>query len=137
MGVFSRLNRKAEKVNKLLFLRKNLILLKKIDEKTVDQTSSTEMKRKIAEQSSFTLSHSNQEQFKRSTAIKKFKMGEEDDMVFQEPKLEPFFLSFANRNRNCGSGYFLEPLGSTLNTISSNNCSFLQFNLFVTIPFKR
>jgi hypothetical protein len=91
-------------------------------EKTVDQTVSTEMKRKIAEQSSFTLSHSNQEQFKWPTAIKKFKMGEEDDMIFQETKLEPSFLSFANRN--CSSGYFSEPLGSTLNTISSNKTQF-------------
>jgi hypothetical protein len=31
--VFSRLNRKAEKVNKLLLLQEKLILLKNIDEK--------------------------------------------------------------------------------------------------------
>jgi hypothetical protein len=69
-----------EKRNKLLLLQKNVILLKNIDEKTVDQTASTEMKRKMAEQSSFTVSQSNQEQFIRSTAVKKFKMGENDEV---------------------------------------------------------
>jgi len=40
------------------------------------------MKRKIAEQSSCSVSHSNQEQLIRPTSIKKFKMSEEDDISF-------------------------------------------------------
>jgi len=75
--IFLRLNRKAEKVNKLLFLQEKLILLKNMDEKIFDQTALTEMKSKMAEQSSFTVSHSNQEQFILPTTLKKFKMGED------------------------------------------------------------
>jgi hypothetical protein len=58
-------------------LQEKLILLKNMDKKIVDQTALTEMKSKMAEQLSFTVSHSNQEQFMLPTTIKKFKMGEE------------------------------------------------------------
>jgi hypothetical protein len=50
--------------------------------KTVDQTASNEMKRKMGEQSSFTVLYRNQEKFIRPTTIKKFQMSKEDDIVF-------------------------------------------------------
>ena len=72
----------TEKVNKLLFLQKNLTLLKKFDEKTTDEAAATETKRKMAEQPSSTVSFRNQEQLIATTVTKKLKTAKEDDIVF-------------------------------------------------------
>ncbi|CAF4682803.1 unnamed protein product, partial [Rotaria sp. Silwood2] len=65
----------ADKINKLLFLQKNLTLLKSFDKKTSIETNTNEMKRKMVEQSSSTIFNANQEQ-SIATTTKKFKMNE-------------------------------------------------------------
>ncbi|CAF3172584.1 unnamed protein product [Rotaria sp. Silwood2] len=65
----------ADKINKLLFLQKNLTLLKSFDKKTSIETNTNEMKRKMVEQSSSTIFNTNQEQ-SIATTTKKFKMNE-------------------------------------------------------------
>jgi hypothetical protein len=70
----------AEKVNKLLFLQKNLALLKSFDEQ-IDGVDTNEKTRKIDEQSTSTISSRNQGQSNPTRTTKKFKMGNEDDIV--------------------------------------------------------
>ncbi|CAF4717637.1 unnamed protein product, partial [Rotaria sp. Silwood2] len=65
----------ADKINKLLFLQKNLTLLKSFDKKPSIEANTNEMKRKMVEQSSSTIFNANQEQ-SITTTTKKFKMNE-------------------------------------------------------------
>ncbi|CAF4082991.1 unnamed protein product [Rotaria sp. Silwood2] len=65
----------ADKINKLLFLQKNLTLLKSFDKKTSIEANTNEMKRKMVEKSSPTIFNANQEQ-SITTTTKKFKMNE-------------------------------------------------------------
>ena len=74
----------AEKINKLLFLQKNLTVLKQILKQPVNEAIVTAMKRKTILQSSCTTTHDNQEQLINTIATKKFKTYEEDEIVFCE-----------------------------------------------------
>jgi hypothetical protein len=80
----------AEKVNKLLFLKKNLKLWKKIGEPSVHKACVTEMKRKMIEESSRTHSCANQEQLLTTTVTKKFKIVEEDSILFCDDDKENY-----------------------------------------------
>jgi hypothetical protein len=77
----------AEKVNKLLFLQKNLNLLEQIVKQSAKEAAATAIKRKMTAQSSCTTSYDNQEQLITTTVTKKFKMNE-DDIVFCESDQE-------------------------------------------------
>ncbi|CAF0799476.1 unnamed protein product [Adineta steineri] len=71
----------AEKVNKLLFLQKNLELLKSFDRNKLNEENIDEKKRKISQESSSIMSNQNDEQSIITTTSKKFKMGNEVDIV--------------------------------------------------------
>ncbi|CAF0877146.1 unnamed protein product [Rotaria sordida] len=67
----------AEKINKLLFLQKNLTLLKSFDKKKSIEGNTDEVKRKMIEQPSSTISNVNEGQ-SITTITKKFKTNEDD-----------------------------------------------------------
>jgi len=71
----------AEKINKLLFLQKNLVLLKSFDENQINEVHTIETKRRIGGQLSSTISCRNEEE-PVTTTTKKFKVDDEDDIVF-------------------------------------------------------
>ncbi|CAF5054650.1 unnamed protein product, partial [Rotaria magnacalcarata] len=72
----------TEKINKLLFLQKNLTQLKQFDKKIDNVASTTDTKRKVThhDKKSTEISSHNQEQFRTSTTAKKLKIDEDDDI---------------------------------------------------------
>ncbi|CAF3243261.1 unnamed protein product [Rotaria sp. Silwood2] len=74
----------TEKINKLLFLQKNLNLLKQIAKQLVNEAAVTATKRKMVLQPSCTSSYDNQEELITTTSTKKLKLNEEDDIIFCE-----------------------------------------------------
>ncbi|CAF1366193.1 unnamed protein product [Rotaria sordida] len=80
----------AEKINKLLFLKKNLMLLKAFDKKSVIEATATDTKRKITDpdKKSTDMSLQNQKQFRTSTTAKKLKKDEEDDIVIWDDDVQ-------------------------------------------------
>jgi len=69
----------TEKVNKLLFLQKNLLILKSFDKQAVNEVVDVQLKRKTAEPSSSTSSQ-NEEQV-MTVVTKKIKRVEQDNIV--------------------------------------------------------
>ncbi|CAF3306848.1 unnamed protein product [Rotaria socialis] len=79
----------AEKVNELLFLQKILNLLKQICKpQVVNETASTETKRKINFESSCSTSCDDQEQLATTTVKKKPKVNEENGILCSEDDKE-------------------------------------------------
>ncbi|CAF2573675.1 unnamed protein product [Rotaria sp. Silwood2] len=74
----------TEKINKLLFLQKNLNLLKEIAKQPVNEAAVTVTKRKMVLQSSCTSLYDNQEELITITSTKKLKLNEKDDIIFCE-----------------------------------------------------
>ncbi|CAF0927295.1 unnamed protein product [Rotaria sp. Silwood1] len=74
----------TEKINKLLFLQKNLNLLKQIAKQPVNEAAVTATKRKMVLQPPCTNSYDNQEELITTTSTKKLKVNEEDDIIFCE-----------------------------------------------------
>ncbi len=77
----------AERVNKLLFLQKNLRLLKEIAEQSGKELSETQTKRKKTTPAPSS-SHDNHNQFTTTTIAKKFKLNEENDGFFSNSDSE-------------------------------------------------
>ena len=72
----------TEKINKLLFLQKNLSMLKSFDKTSVIEVVDTQLKRKTAESSSSTAT-SIEDQEQMTTVIqKKIKLVEQDDIFY-------------------------------------------------------
>ncbi len=69
----------GEKINKLLFLQKNLTVLNQIHKQPVNEAIATAVKRKTIIQSSCTTAHDHQEQLITTVATKKFKTNEEEE----------------------------------------------------------
>jgi hypothetical protein len=63
----------AEKVNKLLFLKKNLLILNNFDKTIVNEVVDVQLKRKTAEPSSSSTSFQDKEQMMTQTAKKRLK----------------------------------------------------------------
>jgi hypothetical protein len=70
----------AEKINKILFLQKNLLKLKSFDKTPVNEVIDIQLKRKTAEPSSSSTSFQDQEQMV-AAASKKIKLVEQDNIV--------------------------------------------------------
>ncbi len=77
----------AERVNKLLFLQKNLRLLKEIAEQSGKELSETQTKRNQTTPAPSS-SHDNHNQFTTTTIAKKFKLNEENDGFFSNSDSE-------------------------------------------------
>ncbi|CAF2512166.1 unnamed protein product [Rotaria sp. Silwood2] len=78
----------TEKVNKLLFLQKNLQVLKKLDATTLNVALEVQVKRKTTEPSSSSISIQNQEQLMATAATKKFQMVEQDNIFICDDDIE-------------------------------------------------
>ena len=73
----------AEKVKKLLFLQKNLSVLKKLDNVTTDEPRNLQRKRKTAETSSTTIPFQAEEET-LATRGKKIKVPEQNNVVLSD-----------------------------------------------------
>ena len=73
----------AEKVNKLLFLQKNLSVLKKLDNITTDEPRNLQRKRKTAETSSITMPFQAEEET-FATRGKKIKVPEQNNVFLSD-----------------------------------------------------
>jgi hypothetical protein len=83
----------AEKVNKLLFLQKNLLVLKSFDKTTVNEVVDMQLKRKTTEPSSSSTSLQNEEQVV-IVVRKKIKVVEQDSEENKENDEDEFFKSY-------------------------------------------
>ncbi len=74
----------TEKVNKLLFLQKNLNLLKQIDQQSTNEVSTAANKRKMTLHASCTTLYDNQESVVTATVTKKVKMNDDDILLCED-----------------------------------------------------
>ena len=79
----SRTKLDAEKVNKLLFLQKNLSVLKKLDNVTTDEPTNLQQKRKTIEKSSTTMPFQTEEETFAKRG-KKIKIPEQKNAVLSD-----------------------------------------------------
>ena len=72
----------TEKINRILFLKKNLKFLKEIDEQSMNEPGVTQIKRQTIEKSSHTNSNAYGQHLSATATTKKFKVVEEDPDFF-------------------------------------------------------